>query len=293
MSGTDGRPGRVPKLSGADQIPSSDRPSDIEPRRGYKFQSGLNRLPGETIAVGLDGKLDFVSAILKMFVTPHWNWETDRKLGKMWAWRGRVGKDFTFPKAIIGRGTRGATSAMLSRRPERSLCGPTGVHSRPAADRPRKNLGPLPDTKGETAPLLWFVRCRFKRDELMQMANLAGTKVGGRREGKGLTDLGRILPLLLSAAFILAVRTRREPPTRRLVALGDVCQPAGLVGVGRSYLAVTSVTSITFVFLVTVTRSLFKSNFPNPASQSRANLLSAAAVVVVVVVLSLVPRPLW
>ena len=105
----------------------------------------------------------------------------------------------------------------------------------------------------------------------MQMANLAGTKVGGRREGKGLTWAGFSLSsyLRLSSSQFAQGGSRRRDGWLPLEMFAS--QQGWL---GRSYLAVTSVTSITFVFLVTVTRLRFKSNFPNPASQSRANLLS-------------------
>ena len=115
-----------------------------------------------------------------------------------------------FSKAIIGRGTsmgnfrnafsRGVGDPFADR--------PTLVHSRNDGRRPTDSAKTWahPDTQCEgervSAASLWFFRCRFKRDELMQMANLEGDKSWpGRRRGT--------FQLFLSAAFVLAVRTRR------------------------------------------------------------------------------------
>ena len=91
---------------------------------------------------------------------------------------------------------------------------PTRVHSRNDGRRPTDSAKTWahPDTQCEgervSAASLWFFfRCRFKRDELMQMANLAGDKSWPGRRG------GTFQLSFLSAAFVLAVRTRR---------LGDV-----------------------------------------------------------------------
>ena len=107
----------------------SDHPT-LQPRLQISIRA--QSASGETIAIaiGLDRKLDFVSAILKMFVTP--------------LWRKRVGQNVGLGVGV-GRDKLYVSQSNYRKRNEGGqlrqcfLCGPTGVHSRPAA---AKTWGP-------------------------------------------------------------------------------------------------------------------------------------------------------